>query len=49
MFGGYTVPKMRDLSKLQRAVWKDKLSKVTSAISGLKKAMYIDYFDKEGR
>ncbi len=47
--GGYTVAKMKDLTQLLRAVWKDNLSKVKTAIAGLKKAMYIDYFDKEGR
>ena len=47
--GGYVVIKLKDLSKLHKAVWKDDLPKVTSALSGLKKPMYVDYYDKEGR
>ncbi len=43
------VAKLKDLSKLHKAVWKDDLPRVTSALSGLKKPMYVNYYDKEGR
>jgi len=47
--GGYIVPKLKELSKLHKAVWKEDLNKVKEAIASLKKSMYIDYFDKEQR
>ena len=47
--GGYSVSKLKDLSKLHKAVWKDDLGKVKAALASLKKSMYVDYFDKENR
>ncbi len=41
--------KLKDLPKLHKAVWKDDLQRVKTVLTGLKKTMYIDYFDKEQR
>ena len=46
---GYVVQRLKDLPKLHKAVWKDDLQRVKTVLAGLKKTMYIDYFDKEHR
>ncbi len=46
---GYTVQRLKDLPKLHKAVWNNDLVRVRTVLAGLKKKMYIDYFDKEHR
>lgn len=46
---GYVVNKLKDLSKLHKAVWKDDLNKVKAALTSLKKPMYVDYYDRDRR
>lgn len=46
--GGYSVPKVKDLPKLHRAVWKCDMNKVKTATKGIK-TNDLNAFDKGRR